>query len=213
MKTKKLFLTSNGITPPLTEPFLKFLEKSPAEMTVAFIPTAADPDPSPNPHYVAQAKKELIDLGFKVTDIDLKKYNEDSLKEELQKADIIYVGGGNTFYLLHWAKQSGLNNIIHDLINQGKIYIGNSAGSVLAGPNIELAGWIIHQDDNDLNLEDLTGFNMVPFAISPHYNNHHQIHISKLSENLTYDVIPLTNFQAIQVTDNTHDIVGETNVN
>lgn len=54
------------------------------------------------------------------------------------KIDIVFVRGGNTTRLIHLLRQYGQYNKIKDLVEkQGALYIGSSAGSVLAGTDTE----------------------------------------------------------------------------
>jgi len=59
--------------------------------------------------------------GFQVEDIDLENKKESELKEILKDKDIIYVQGGNTFYLLKYIKESGFDKLVKQLIQKGKI--------------------------------------------------------------------------------------------
>lgn len=82
----------------------------------------------------------------------------------LDKADAIFVGGGNTYALLMRLKQTGLLEAIRNSVNAGMPYIGSSAGANITGPNILTT--------NDWNVVALTSFGslgFVPFNINPHY--------------------------------------------
>ena len=81
---------------------------------------------------------------------------------------MIYVCGGNTFYLLYKIQESGFDKIIKQFVESGKLYFGVSAGSYVVCPTIEMAYWK-HPDRNDVGLEDLTGLSIVPFLITVHF--------------------------------------------
>ena len=200
-----LYLTSAGLNEHVRQPFLDELPKSPSELRVAFIPTAADPEE--DTWFVDAARKELIELGFQVEDVDLK-IDPEELKEKLEAVDVIFINGGNTFYLLDWVRKSGLDKYLGELVNNGKIYVGVSAGSILAGPNIELAGWDIDWDKNISGLKDLAGLNLVPFAISPHFVEADR-HVLTVEPKAPYRIIPITDNQAILVKGNDWRVVGE----
>lgn len=164
----KLLLTSQGIQEGFKDVFLSLLPKSPNDVSVSYINTAAfgeDGDKS----WVNNAKKQLQSLGVSnIEDLDFRGKNSDDLYKTLSQKDIILVNGGNTFYLLKYAMESGFDKVIKRLVKEGKIYIGVSAGSYIACPTIEQAHWK-HQDRNDFNVTDLTGFNLVPFLITAHF--------------------------------------------
>ena len=67
------------------------------------------------------------------TDVALTVFKEpdmEKMKGKFEKADVIYVGGGDTVFMLeHW-KQSGLLPLIEDAYNRGVIIAGLSAGAI-----------------------------------------------------------------------------------
>ena len=81
--------------------------------------------------------------------------------------DIIYMIGGNTFYLLKELGEKNLAEKIIQAINNGVIYIGSSAGSIILGKSIETA---LPYDENWVNLVDFEGLNIVDGIIIPHAN-------------------------------------------
>ena len=125
--------------------------------------------------------------------------------------DIIYVNGGNTYYLLDKVRKSGFDKIIGELLDQGKIYVGVSAGSYLASPTIEAAGWKhTDPDRNVVKLKDLTALNLVPFIITAHYNRKkYRVAVSAGAAKSKYPVVALYDSQAVQVEGDKYKIVGE----
>jgi dipeptidase E len=82
----------------------------------------------------------------------------------LDRAEAVFVGGGNTYALLRRLRESGLLEAIRARVRAGLPYIGSSAGANVAGPNILTT--------NDWNVVGLTAFDalgLVPFNINPHY--------------------------------------------
>ncbi len=195
----KLFLTSSGLRKEYENDFLKLLGKNPKDTKVAFIPTAADPEKDKS--YVKKSVDELRKIGItQINEVDLKNENAKSLKEKLSKADVIYVNGGNTFYLLDWVRKSGFDKIIPNLLKKGKIYFGVSAGSYLACPTIEMATWR-HQDRNRIGVKDFSALKLVPFLITAHYTKDYKEIIEKEAKNTKYPIIALNDKQAVVVKD------------
>lgn len=162
----RLYLTSvasqslNKIVPQLPKP--------PQELKVLFIPTAAETYPKNDRPWFDEDKKSFTDLGFKIEDFDLKDKAEDEVKNAVLSTDIIFVSGGNTFYLLEHVKKTGFDKVLKELNNSDKIYIGSSAGSIILGPSLEPVQSLDHPEKACLDSFDAVG--LVDFIILPHWN-------------------------------------------
>src|SRR3989344_4950662 len=134
---KTLLLTSQGLN--VKDEILKILPKPPRELNLIHITTASKDKKDKS--YVARDTKALKDLGFNVKELDLLGLTESKLRELFKNTDIIYVQGGNTFYLIKCVKESGFDKVVKSLINKGTIYIGKSAGTYIACPTIKQSSW------------------------------------------------------------------------
>jgi dipeptidase E len=201
-----LLLTSAGTN--IKEEIMKILPKPTKELKLAHIITASKVEEDKS--YLEADKEELIAMGFSVEDIDIEGKNEDELRKILEDKDIIYVQGGNTFYLLKWVRESGFDKVVKDLIEKGVIYIGVSAGTIIAGLNIDTAWWKYGAPDkNRVGLKDFTGLGLVPFLITVHIEKSHIGIIKKYANKSSYKVIALTDDQAILVQDDKYKLVGK----
>ncbi|MDF2542501.1 MAG: putative peptidase dipeptidase, partial [Herbinix sp.] len=79
------------------EKFIKKIEIQPENKNIAFIPTASNIYQDWKP---IDDRQKLIELGFNVKDISLEGKTKEQLYFELEEVDLIFVAGGNTFYLL-----------------------------------------------------------------------------------------------------------------
>ena len=122
---------------------------------------------------------------------------ENELYEKLKTYDVIWVNGGDTFYLLYWVKKSGFDKILPRLLEEGKTYVGLSAGSILLCPTIEVAGWEGQDDPNIIELKDHNGLNMIHFFMFVHYNSGWEGVIEKHEKDLSGKLIRLSNEQAV----------------
>jgi dipeptidase E len=119
----------------------------------AFVPFAAVTRSSAE--YAAAVRGAL---GF---DLEIVKTPED-----LANAELIIVGGGNTFQLLRECRNRGLLDEITARVHAGTKYMGWSAGANLACPTIKTT--------NDMAIVDpggLDALGLVSFQINPHYVN------------------------------------------
>jgi dipeptidase E len=87
--------------------------------------------------------------------------------EDPLPADLLFVGGGNTFTLLDHVRRAGYLGTVRAFVAAGGDYYGGSAGAILACESIALAAEL---DSNDVGLVDLQGLGLVSgFAVFPHY--------------------------------------------
>lgn len=196
----KLLLTSAGfLNKEVSNTFLKLLNKLAGQVHVIFIPTASRTKEELK--YVAESRQELIGLG--IGDIVTLNLDRQVTADEIKDADVIYVCGGNTFYLLQRIRESGLDKLLPGF--QG-LYVGVSAGSIVVGPNIEVAGpW----DENDVKLADTRGLGLVDFAVVPHYQRNAEVVVQGLKKRANYEIVELADNQAVLVDGGPRKIIGK----
>jgi len=204
----KLLLTSAGIsTQAISDELLKMAGKTFTELKVAFIPTAADT--YEDKWFVIKDRKQLTDLGMSVMDVNINGKTPQEVSTALGGCDIIFVAGGNTFYLLQKIRESGADQVIKDLVERGVIYIGSSAGSVVVGPSLKP---IKTSDDPSQapQLKSFEGLGFVDFVILPHsgkekYLSKHNALVEEYKDR--YKLILITDEQAIAVEDGEYKII------
>ena len=94
-----------------------------------FIPTASH---DCMPYYNTFHKVYTGEFGLK-TDVALtvgRDFDAEKMRAKFEKADFLYIGGGNTVFMLeHWEK-SGLLSLIKEAYACGKLICGLSAGAI-----------------------------------------------------------------------------------
>lgn len=85
--------------------------------------------------------------------------------------DIIYVGEGNTFEVLHYMRKYGIEQYIKDMYEEKRtsIYVGSSAGAIIAGSDIMLAKDF---DSNYVGMREYSSLALFDGTIIPHYTSH-----------------------------------------
>lgn len=204
---KKLFLTS--VFAKTAKEFKKFYGETNGKSAV-FIPTAANADGG-GTIYVKRQRRALEKLGIKACVLDISVAESNEITAKLLNSDIIYIGGGNTFYLLQELKRSGADKLIKEQVLLGKAYIGESAGAVVAAPCID---YIEDMDKRDAapNLRDCSALGLVDFYTLPHMNSFPFIRASRMiAEKHSNDLklLPITNRQAVCVYGNEIKILGK----
>ena len=185
----------------------KFLDKNTESKKILFIPTATNIDEYKK--YIHLTQKVFEDFGYEVENFDVSIFSEEIAKEKLSEAKIVFISGGNTFYLLQELKRKNLIPYLKERIENGLLYIGESAGSVIAAPDIEYASIV---DDKTLatELEDYTGLNLVDFYIVPHFEEEPFVESSRNTVELYKDKLDLkliNNKEAILVENNNFTII------
>lgn len=199
----KLFLTSTGLHPEhpnIRHAFVGALKKPMYEHRVAFIPTAARTPEERD--FTKISHDELVELGIRPEMIEVVNLDNTSVTPEfLSRFDIIYVCGGNTFYLLDAVNKSGFRNAIK--LFDG-LYIGVSAGTLITGPSIEIAREF---DPNDIGLTDPTGLGLTPFALAVHYVPKDDELLAEICKNAPYEIRKLTDSEALYICDKTEKLI------
>jgi dipeptidase E len=110
--------------------------------------------------YAAVARQRFEAMGFALDSI----HAANDPKQAIQRAEAMFIGGGNTFRLLNLLYKFELLDTIRDRVRSGMPYMGASAGSNVAGPTIRTT--------NDMPIVQPPSFEalrLLPFQINPHY--------------------------------------------
>ncbi len=76
---------------------------------------------------------------------------------ELEVFDAIFIGGGNTFDLLHQLRSRGFANALVSFASADRVVYGGSAGAIILGRDIASC---IHYDQNRIGLTDTSGLDL-----------------------------------------------------
>jgi dipeptidase E len=110
---------------------------------------------------------QRVSQALKSSGLEIQSLHHLSEKQKaLKDAEIIIVGGGNTFALLGALQDHFLLDPLREKVIQGTKYIGWSAGANLACPTI--------MTTNDMPIiepQNFNALNLVPFQINPHYTD------------------------------------------
>jgi dipeptidase E len=128
-------------------------------LNIAFIPFASIDNNYDA--YAALVRTALADLPHTIMMVQ-----PDNAEAIIKQADVIMVGGGNTFKLLYYIYYLKLLDTIRDKVNSGAAYLSWSAGSNLACPGIGTTN-----DMPVIQPKSFNAFGFFPFQINPHYIN------------------------------------------
>ncbi|MGH2589079.1 MAG: dipeptidase PepE [Dehalococcoidia bacterium] len=127
--------------------------------TIHFVPYAlADHD-----RYTATVREALAPFGVTVLGL----HTAADPRKAVETAEVLFVGGGNSFRLLKSLQQHGLLESVRRLVVAGTLrYIGSSAGTNMACPTLRTT--------NDMPIvqpDSFAAFGLIPFQINPHYQD------------------------------------------
>lgn len=208
----KLFLSSLVITNKQADRFLQLVgKKNPADVNLIFIENAADVYKESAKWWVQQTRDSFADRGFKLSYLDLREYKgkPKELRAQLAKADVIWLGGGNTYYLRWILHDTGADAIIADLVKSGKVYGGGSAGAIVAGPTTKFFDGADDPAKAPQVIDE--GMGLTQIVPVPHWDgpNHKDI-MKDANDKLIaadYKTVTLTDEQALLIDGDHHEVL------
>jgi dipeptidase E len=159
----KLMLTSAGITNSSLARALKGLVGE--DMKIAFIPTAANNEKG-NKDWLIKDFSNCLNLGS-VDIVDISALEKSKWLPRLEEANVIFVGGGDTTYLMGWIIKSGLIRELPRLL-KNRVYVGISAGSIVLNKTLSLSSEFLYGDEDG---KEVAGLGYVDFYVRPHLNS------------------------------------------
>jgi len=204
----KLLLTSAGITNVSIETaFFNLVDKRPEDIKLAFIPTPANAEEGNKATWLFQQYEQLRAMGIEW--IDLVDFSADAIdwRNRLDVCDVLYITGGNTFYLLDQIRKQGFDEYLVEKL-KSKVYVGGSASSITMTPTIEVAA-IPPGDPNIPNLKDFTGLGYVDFEIEPHCNENRFEMVGQYAKENGRKIYAIDDSTAIQWVDGETVVVSE----
>jgi dipeptidase E len=113
---------------------------------------------------------------------------------ELERFDSFYIGGGNTYRLLHLLRKALLGCIL-----SGKAVYGGSAGAAILGRDI---GTVSHMDHNAVGLKDMHGLDVMQgYAIWCHYGPEDDARIAAYIEDTGVPVLAISERAGVALED------------
>lgn len=111
--------------------------------------------------------------------------SDERIDEKLSKADFIYVGGGDTLYMLSKWQERGLTQKLIDSYNRGVIITGRSAGAICWFEQMYTDSEIMCGKSDEYKL--YKGLGVLKGTCSPHYNMREKdLHKAILDNNIPF---------------------------
>lgn len=131
----KILLTSSGFeTINIQKAFIDILNCNIADAKVLFIPTAAIyPDAI---MVLPKCLNDLLKIGVRQENITVYDLHVCMTLNEIKKYHAVYFTGGDPKYLLSRINDVGFASVLKKYVESGGIYVGVSAGSIIAANNM-----------------------------------------------------------------------------
>ena len=181
---KQLFLCSyfEGVK----DLFRQYASEKQLDNQVLFIPTAGN----------VEEYRGYIDMDNSVC-------ARETAQAKIFQSKLLYISGGNTFYLLQELKKKELLFLIKEQIADGMVYVGESAGAIITAKDIDY-NKIMDDKAVAKELNDTEALNEADFYVLPHVGEE-PFAESAQAILITYgdklNLLPLNNRQAVLVED------------
>jgi len=179
---------------------------SKSEMKIGYVTTASKV--ARDKTFFEKVKNSMRENHIQFEEIDIEGKSKEELKNFFKNKNVIHVEGGNTFYLLKAIRESGFAEVLKELLNEGKIYIGTSAGAYIMCPTIEVANWDETGRDR-FGLTDFVALNYVPFVLKVHYKDEAENLVKEKMKTLKYPLRILQDGQGILVENDKYTFFGD----
>lgn len=209
----KLLLTSAGlINKSLVKVFEELVGKSGNEVKIAFVPTAANVE-SGDKDWLIKDLQTLKERSYQVDIVDISALPQDIWQPRLESANVLLFEGGNTFYLMSWIKNSGLENLLPELLKT-RIYVGVSAGSMVATASLRMSTSQKSYSEAVFPLENDQGLGLVNFHVRPHLNSSffpkvRAEYLAEVAKEIPEPIYAIDDQTAIKVVDDKIEIISE----
>jgi len=150
----KLFLSGGGSEPYILDE--KFMENVDKSKPMLYIPIAIDQKKHPFPECYKRIKKYFSEFNLK--NIEMATDLRNLSRKDLDKFGSVYIGGGNTPYLLKELRESEFIKYLQSLMKKDIPLAGGSAGAIIFAKSIIPA---LSVDENKVGIKDFSALNKI----------------------------------------------------
>lgn len=148
--------------------------------TALFVGTASH-DSMPYFNSFRKTYTSVFDIKAEVALTVYGEMNFEHIAEKFEVADCIYIGGGDTVFMLEKWKESGVDKLILDAYEKGKIICGLSAGAICWFEKMYTDYEIMRGESADYVIKD--GLGILKGTMSPHFNDREVDYTKALIDN------------------------------
>jgi dipeptidase E len=172
------------------------------------LPTASGDSPG---YYETFEKYYGKILGCQTEALLLKreKHSYEEIKKTIMDSDIIYVGGGNTLTMLKRWRKLGVDKILAEAYEKGKVLCGVSAGSICWFDYGQSDSWRTKKNPNAPFIK-VRGLGLISALHAPHFMREPQRHsdLKQIMKRTAGVGVALEDFCALEVIDDRYRIIS-----
>ena len=212
----KLLLTSAGIkNPSINDAMLELLGKPIAECDALCIPTASYGHAPRGIHgayrfITGQATTPMCELGWKSLGVleltALRTLDREAWVPVVAETDVLLVNGGDSLYLAHHMRASGLADLLPSL---NAVWVGLSAGSMVMTPRIGEDFKVWNPPDGGDKALGIVGFSIFPHVDHPDLPENTMAAAEQWAAGLGNPAYAIDDDTAIRVVDGVVDVITE----
>lgn len=210
----KAILSSTGIiTPELASTVSALVGKPLSAVNVAVINEAAAVEPGDKRWSFDEMQNLSRVVGGEIDVINLLALDLQTVEERINFADVIYVSGGLTDYLMKVFERTGFGELLKSKLLDEKVYVGASAGAMVFGRRITTDGYkeVYRKGEQDFGVNEYLA--LVDLAIFPHLDSPEFIRnraeiIQQAANDFRYPVYAIKDTQAVVVNEDDVSCLG-----
>ncbi len=171
---KKLIVIGGGEIKNKTtlkiDEYIAYLAKTHAgdkRATALFLGTASH-DSMPYFNSFRKTYTSVFDIKAEVALIVYGEMNLSHIEEKFDKADCVYIGGGDTLFMLEKWKETGIDKLLLKAYDEGKIIAGLSAGAICWFEKMYTDYEIMRGLSSEYAVKD--GLGLISGMMCPHFN-------------------------------------------
>ncbi len=210
----KAILSSAGIaTSELMEVLARLVNKPLKDIGVVVINEASAVEPGDKRWHFDEMQRLSQTVGGTIDVINLLALDLQTVEQRMRFADVIYVVGGNTDYLMSVFHRTGFANLLETKLLKNKVYVGSSAGSMVLGRRITTKGYgeIYRKGEQDFSIAEylsLVNLAIFPHLDSPLFTRNRADIIRGAAQGLDFPVYAIRDTQAVVVDGDSVSSVG-----
>lgn len=170
IENMKCILSSAGFyTPEIVAKCVELVGKPQDEITIAVINEAYAVEHGDHAWVLDDLNRIKCNFKGRMELVNLLALDIATVKERIGLADVIFVVGGHTDYLMSVFKQTGFDKLLPEMLDT-KVYVGSSAGSMVMCNRVSTEAYArIYGEDSDYGTTEFLG--LVDVAIKPHFGS------------------------------------------